>query len=233
MAKDLRSWLSEVAPTTGKSVKYLSEVNFFRDPIRPMYSDPNIFFSPADGVILYQQMVEPNEKVDVKGCNFSVSDLIREPMTEPCLVIGIFMTFFDVHVNRIPYPGILSYAEHEPLTTVNAPMLDVEQGLLDCLKVTPGQYVTHNQRMVNTIHVPSLDMCYYLVQIADYDVDTITPFCLSQLEPVEQCDRFSMIRFGSQVDLIIPHANELRYSFCQNVYDHVEAGTDPLVRIEF
>ena len=44
----------------------------------------------------------------------------------------------------------------------------------------------------------------YLLQIADFDVDSITPFKLAQNRRFDQNQRFSQIRYGSQVDLIVP-----------------------------
>ena len=42
---------------------------------------------------------------------------------KPSLVIGIFMSFYDVHINRIPYGGILKYKSLEPIESTNKPML--------------------------------------------------------------------------------------------------------------
>src|ERR1051326_2950723 len=58
MAKILEEWLeTEVQPLENKSVSWLSQFHFFRDPIRPSYSDLSYFFSPADGIIIYQKVV--------------------------------------------------------------------------------------------------------------------------------------------------------------------------------
>src|SRR5260363_397238 len=85
-------------------------------PSRLTYLDCQYFFSPADGIILYQQVVEPDEcLLDIKGKSYSLRDAIRdESYSQKSLVIGVFMTFFDVHVNRIPYSGRLSYRELDP-----------------------------------------------------------------------------------------------------------------------
>jgi phosphatidylserine decarboxylase len=46
-----------------------------------------------------------------------------------------------------------------------------------------------------------------------------------------QNQRFSMIRYGSQVDLIIPLSEQYLYTPVLGAAMHVEAGLDPLVRI--
>ena len=70
-----------------------------------------------------------------------------------------------------------------------------------------------------------------MLQIADYDVDCITPFSLKQNHPVGQGQRFSTVRYGSQVDLIVPLSPRFDFVTVQNIGDHVEAGVDPLIRL--
>jgi phosphatidylserine decarboxylase len=236
MAESLAEWVAdEVDPYRDKSIAWLSQYHFFRDPFRPTFSDTSYFFSPADGIIIYQSEVEPDEPiVDVKGRRYSVRDVLRDPgYDRPSLVIGIFMTFFDVHVNRVPFPGRLCYRLSDPIDTLNYPMLDIEQGLLDDLRISLGtaSYLHNNQRMVNRIDSLQLPGSYYLVQIADYDVDSITPFELRQHQPVQQGQRFSTIRYGSQVELVIPLAEHYELVPLQAIGDHVDAGIDALVEI--
>ncbi len=218
-----------------KPVSWLSQYHFFRDPIRPTYCDTNYFFSPADGVIIYQKTVRPDEAIlDIKGKSYSLRDALRDDdFAAECLVIGIFMTFYDVHVNRIPFPGRVSYRQLNPIDSYNHPMLDVEKGLLEELRLDARAtgYLHHNQRMVNRVYAPLLGQSYYLLQIADYDVDSITPFELKQNEPADQGHRFSQIRFGSQVDLVVPLSERFDFEPLQETHHHVEAGVDPLVRV--
>jgi phosphatidylserine decarboxylase len=236
MAKELKAWIDdEVAPFKDKPLGWLSSQHFFRDPVRPSYSNTGYFFSPADGVVLYQETVDPSESiVDIKGKSYSLREALRDPQYDKkSLVIGIFMTFFDVHVNRVPYPGRLSYRQLDPIDTLNHPMLEVEESILEDLHVAPSQahYLRHNQRMVNRIRTPDFDDPYYVLQIADYDVDSITPFELKQDHPCLQGQRFSQIRYGSQVDLIIPLSDRHELVPTQAVNSHVEAGIDTLVAV--
>lgn len=236
MVKALREWIADdVLPVRDKSVQWLSQYHFFRDPIRPIYIDPDYFFAPADGVILYQEVVDPEHSViDVKGSAYTLREALRDDtFSQRCLVIGIFMTFYDVHINRVPYSGRLRYRELDAIDTVNRPMLDVEHELLHQLRVPAKgcEYLRHNQRMINRIDVPDLNLSYYLLQIADYDVDCIMPFELGQNNYVDQGHRFSQIRYGSQVDLIIPLSDRYEFTTLCEPEEHVEAGIDPLVHI--
>jgi len=236
MAKGLQEWVeTDVKHQKGKPLKWISEEHFFRDPVRPVFSDCSCFFSPADGILLYQRVVDPDECiVDIKGESYSLRAAMQDDaFDKTSLVIGIFMTMYDVHINRIPYPGVLSYKELDAITTFNQPMLDVERDLVDSLTIdfNKAGYLHNNQRMLNRIYAPDLQQSYYILQIADYDVDRITPFNLKQHVIMPQNRRFSQIRFGSQVDLIIPVSDRYRFEPIQEVGTHVEAGIDPLVSI--
>lgn len=236
MAKKLQDWLeNDVQPYREKSVSWLSQFHFFRDPIRPTYSDLTYFFSPADGIILYQRTLHPDQcLVEIKGRSYSLRDAMRDPAYEPeSLVIGIFMTFFDVHTNRVPYPGSISYTELEPVDTYNHPMLDVEKNILQDLRISQDSldYLHHNQRMLNRIYSPRLGQDYYVLQIADYDVDCIVPYRLKQNQHVAQGQRFSQVRYGSQLDLIVPLSSRFDFEPVQQSGDHVEAGIDPVIRV--
>jgi phosphatidylserine decarboxylase len=236
MAKPLRQWVEQdVQPVRARPLRWLSERYFFRDPMRSVYMDPSYFFAPADGVILYQTCVKGGDGiVDIKGRPYSLQDAMRDPAYDrESLVIGIFMTLFDVHINRIPYPGRLSYVPLPPIETMNRPMLDVEKDLVDALRVdvSRAEFLHTNQRVLNRVHASDLGQSYYMLQIADYDVNTIAPFHLSQNAPVAQGQRFSQIRFGSQVDLVIPLSARHDFATTQDVGTHVEAGVDTLVRI--
>ena len=143
------------------------------------------------------------------------------------------MTFYDVHINRIPYAGRLCYRELDSIDTYNYPMIEVEKDLLEELApyTRNAGYLFNNQRVVNRIFSIDLEQHYYVLQVADYDVDCITPFTLKQNQAFAQNERFSMIRYGSQVDLIIPISGRYTLTPLLDAGMHVEAGVDPLVRI--
>lgn len=236
MAKRLRDWINtDVAEVRDKPLSWLSQHFFFRDPTRPIFSNTSYFYSPADGIVLYQKTVNPDDAiVDIKGKSYSLQDAMRdETYDKESLVIGIFMTFYDVHVNRIPYPGRLSYKELDPIDTNNYPMLNVEKSLIDDLRINTNEleYLHNNQRVLNRVFASDLNQYYYILQVADYDVDSITPFNLKQNQPCAQNERFSQIRFGSQVDLIVPVSD--RFQFIPVIEEglHVEAGIDTLIEI--
>jgi len=70
-------------------------LNFFRDPERITPKSENVVISPADGKILIIKKVIPNEYIN-----------------EPCTQVSIFMSPFNVHVNRIPVNGKVEYLKY-------------------------------------------------------------------------------------------------------------------------
>ncbi|MDQ3761798.1 MAG: phosphatidylserine decarboxylase [Actinomycetota bacterium] len=237
MAQSLEEWIaSDVRVLDDRSPAWLAQHHFFRDPYRPRFVDQSYFFSPADGIILYQKIVKPDSQlVDFKSERYTLQDAMRDSsFHSESLVIGIFMTFFDVHTNRIPYSGYLAYRELEPIGTYNRPMVAMENTILEDLRIdlNKAAYLRQNQRMVNRIYAPRLRQSYYVLQIADYDVDCILPYRLNQNTPFRQGDRFSQIRHGSQVELVIPLTYRYGLEVLQPDGCHVQAGLDPLVRID-
>jgi phosphatidylserine decarboxylase len=112
-------------------------------------------------------------------------------------------------------------------------MLDVEKSILQDLRISPDSldYLHHNQRVLSRIYSPHLAQEYYLLQIADYDVDCIVPYKLKQNQHVVQGQRFSQVRYGSQVELIVPLSSRFDFESVQDTGDHVEAGIDPVIRV--
>ena len=113
-------------------------------------------------------------------------------------------------------------------------MLAIEKDILNAV-INPNnlEYLKYNERMWNKIYSPQLDYTYYLVQIADEDVNVIAPFINDQNSPVSQNERFSLIRWGSQVDLVLPLDDRFNFDLVLENEMHVNAGLDKLVKINF
>ncbi len=234
MAEKLEDWLNgEVAELSKMPVGELSNTFFFRDPIRSTFIDHEHFYSPADGTILYQKIVQPGEQVlEIKGIDYTIQDVMGDKdYNQPSLVIGIFMSFYDVHINRIPYGGVLKYKRLEPIESTNKPMLAVEKDILNKV-INPNNmaYLKYNERMSNQVYVPSLDYTYHIIQIADEDVNVIAPF-KQQGDLCAQNERFSLIRWGSQVDLVLPLDSRYEFKTMLNDTMHINAGLDKLIKI--
>ena len=148
---------------------------FFRDPERVKPDKNNILLSPADGKILF---VGKSKSPD------NLSDNQSKEMQK----ISIFMNVFDVHINRIPISGKISWLKYVPGTFLNA---SIDKSSED------------NERMIIKIEY-SKNKYVYVVQIAGLIARRIK--CdLSENQSVTIGDRFGLIRFGSRVDLYFPN----------------------------
>jgi phosphatidylserine decarboxylase len=143
------------------------------------------------------------------------------------------MSFYDVHINRIPYGGYLSYKAIDAIESMNKPMLATEKDIFNgAINPNNLEYLKYNERMWNKIYSPSLDYTYYLIQIADEDVNVIAPFTTTQNDLFVQNERFSLIRWGSQVDLVLPLDERFDFELCLEDTMHIEAGIDKLIKIK-
>lgn len=239
MAQELEDWINtHVKKFKGIDVKKVYNELFFREECRPIFYDPNTFYSAADGVIIYQRVVKPHEKIlEVKGKKYTLQDIVmnKEMKNINYWVIGTFMTLYDVHVNRAPTSGLLKFKPLDSIESHNLPMIFMEKGIFNNdlnYKTQDHTYLFNNQRMLNTILYLKKRINYHVVQIADLDVDTITHFDTDNPTIIGQGERFSFIRWGSQCDLIVPETKGMKFKFMQKEMTHVQGGIDPLLRIE-
>lgn len=239
----LDEWLvDEVANARARSVGWLSSVYFHRQELRATYIDQSTFFTPADGVVMeaYDKINAKDNMLQAKGCNFTLQDLFQDENLEgDFLVVSVFMTFYSQHLNYMPYSGTRTWEALPPLSTYNKPMLDVEKSLLDGI-VNPAfeeQYLLENERRISTITSPKLGQEYYVMQIADFDVDTIVEFqqnegSCSQYFSQNSC--FGKIQYGSQCILAIPlYEGGLKYKLRKEaaIGNYVKCKRTPLVTV--
>jgi len=205
---------------------------FFRNPQRTPPQEPGIL-SPADGTVVYVRSVEPGEEVVAikQGIRATISDLLREDVDGAKLVIGIFMSPFDVHFNRAPIDGEVSFIRHHPAAAgQNAYMGAMHWRTL--LKREPyyagSVHIVQNERTVTCFEgeYRGSKLPAYVVQIGARTVNGID----SYYRPGDRVARgatFGMIRIGSQVDLIVPR----RTAFEARVRpgDRVRAGETILI----
>lgn len=208
---------------------------FFRDPFRPVHIRPEMFLAPADGIVLY---AHPRVKCDeaivvVKGRKMTPQDLLDDKdYSFDSLCVGIYMTEYDVHVNRCPTAGYLTEVHKTPyLFTHNFSMMLEQEDILEGRGGSQPDmgYMFPNERCIVRTYAPKIRCSYYTVQIAERDVDEIANW---GVECQQQGERFGMVRFGSQVDLVIPlKPGEERFKVLAKVNWHVQAGVDPLVEV--
>lgn len=149
----------------------LFTIYFFRDPPRVSRTGVNEVLSPADGTI-----------IDIRHL-VGGSDMPGRPS----LKISIFMSVFNVHVNRIPVGGIISGIKYNPGRFFSANLDKAsEQNENNCVTLE----AVNGHRIV-------------FVQIAGLIARRIACW-IKEGDDVNAGQRFGLIRFGSRVDLYLP-----------------------------
>ena len=102
----MNPWLFAPPLALAAGFLYWRYVWFFRNPPRVPPPGENIV-SPADGTVVYIRIVKPHQEVVTikQGLSARLTDIVREDLDQPKLSIGIFMSPFNVHYNRIPLAG--------------------------------------------------------------------------------------------------------------------------------
>jgi phosphatidylserine decarboxylase len=145
---------------------------FFRDPIRRTPEDDRIVVSPADGIITAVDMAAPPPELGLGA--------------EPRQRISVFLSVFNVHVNRVPIGGTISRVAYTPGKFLNADLDKASQ---------------YNER--NSLVIDGRMGQVAVVQIAGLIARRIVCW-------TEEGDfalpgaRFGLIRFGSRLDVYLP-----------------------------
>jgi phosphatidylserine decarboxylase len=150
---------------------------FFRDPIRTTPRGPGMIVAPADGLVTLIVKVPPPRELVGEGA------LSPEPVTR----VSIFMSVFDVHINRAPIGGTISRVVYISGKFLNADLDKASE---------------ENERQ--HILVEDKDgMKIGFTQIAGLVARRIVPF-VKPGDIVAGGQRVGLIRFGSRVDVYLP-----------------------------
>lgn len=146
---------------------------FFRDPERVTPEIKDVVVSPADGIVQMITKVKAPEELDMGGEEFTR--------------VSVFMSVFNVHVNRVPAEGTITKAVYVPGKFLNATLdkasKDNERQLL-AMKTVSGKEIV-------------------FVQIAGLIARRILCFAKPG-DKYKAGERFGLIRFGSRLDVYLP-----------------------------
>jgi phosphatidylserine decarboxylase len=167
-------------------------VAFFRDPERPAPPDSNLIVAPADGTVM--DIVESDE-----------SQVLKTKLRR----VGIFLSIFDVHTNRAPIDGRVSYRQHR-------------EGL--CLDARRADCSEKNESMTWAFENPRITIV--VRQITGAIARRIVAW--AQIgDELKKGERFGMIRFGSRTELYLP----LNAEVLVKTGDHVLGGSTIIARL--
>jgi len=159
---------------------------FFRDPERTIPSTPGAVVSPADGKVTH------------------IGQIVQDGT--PYLRISIFLSVFDVHVNRSPIGGVIRQVRYQKGKFLNA------MGAASAVE---------NEQNVVTVEGESQSVTFK--QIAGLLARRIV-FTKKAGDRVERGERVGMIKFGSRVDVLL----DASVSVQVEVGNHVKGGSSVL-----
>ena len=176
---------------------WLFVLSFFRDPHRAIPSDSNAFVSPADGTVTH---VGETSDPDFPGGR--------------AFTISIFLSVFNVHVNRVPRTGRVASLRYYPGEFLDARAADCavrnEQFWIDLTDAQTGGLIR-------------------VKQISGAIARRIVCW-LKPNEDVRAGERLGMIKFGSRTEISVPL--ELVQEALVRVGDTVHGGSTILLRMK-
>jgi len=168
-----RPWLARTALAAAGASAF-----FFRHPARVAPSTPGAVVAPADGTVCLADEAVPPAELGLGSA--------------PLPRISVFLSVFDVHVQRVPISGIVDSVQHTPGKFLSADLPEAsEQNERTCLRLR-----TEAGEQLGVVQIAGL--------IARRIVCDVAPG-----EPVTIGQTYGLIRFGSRVDVYLPAGTAL------------------------
>ncbi|MDX2173375.1 MAG: phosphatidylserine decarboxylase family protein [Bacteroidota bacterium] len=150
-------------------------LQFFRDPKRTFTTGDNLIIAPADGKVVVIEETTENEYFKDKR-----------------LQVSIFMSPLNVHINRYPIAGNVSFFKYHPGKFLAA--------------WEPKSSTDNERTTVVVKHAKGTEILFR--QIAGALARRIVWYC-KQGDTAAQCQQMGFIKFGSRVDLFLPIGTKL------------------------
>lgn len=165
------------------TIVILAFISFFRIPHRDFRIENNKIIAPADGRVVVIEQVEEHEYFKDKR-----------------IQVSIFMSPANVHVNRSPVSGVVTYQKYHP-----------------------GQYLVawhpksseKNER--NTVVIEHQDGIEILIRQIAGKLARKIRYYVSEGDSIDQANEFGFIKFGSRVDLFLPLGTTIDVDLKQKV----------------
>lgn len=173
-------------------------LSFFRDPYRVIPVDPKVMLSPADGTITDIEIVENDPSFPHKAMR-----------------IGIFLSIFNVHINRAPCAARVGEIKYKPGQFKNA------------MSPTSGRVNESNDVRMTRLDEPKDEIMVRQISGAIARRIVCEP---KTGDTLAQGQQFGMLKFGSRTELYVSIRDNLK---CQvQLGDKVQAGLTVLVKYE-
>jgi phosphatidylserine decarboxylase len=181
-------------PFAALSLVELEIITFFRDPERVIPADPNVLVSPADGTVTHIEEVD-------------------EPDFGKAVRISIFLSIFNVHVNRCPRDAEVTNVRYFP-----GEYLDARN---------PDSAVRNEQLWIDMIE-PVSKRPIRVKQISGAIARRIVCW-LKVGDTLKKGERIGMIKLGSRTDVLIPAGSAIEVRV--KIGDKVAGGATVLLRL--
>ena len=168
---------------------------FFRDPERVVPQADNVILSPADGIVSLIRECEPPLELQIDDGS-GLPGLPTGPVTR----VSIFMSVFDVHINRTPVGGTVRRVVYIPGRFVSAELDKASE---------------ENERQ-HLLVERSDGLRIGFTQIAGLVARRIVPF-VKPGDILAKGQRVGLIRFGSRVDVYLPAGTDPKVLIGQTV----------------
>ena len=180
---------------------------FYRDPKRITPAKKGIIVSPADGRIIYIRKIEAGKiPLSIKGKhNIPLEELAKVDLLKSGYIIGIVMSILNVHKTRSPISGKIILNKHT-------------RGKFLSLKTSESEVM--NER--NTVIIDNAHFKVGVVEIASRLVRRIDSY-IAEGDSVNIGKKIGMIKFGSQVDIILPEIQGIMIVVAEG--EEVRGGT--------
>jgi phosphatidylserine decarboxylase len=173
-------------------------LTFFRDPHREVPPDNNLLLAPADGRITDIELTEEKDFINA-----------------PALRIGIFLSIFDVHINRAPCEAKVEKITYRQGKYQNA--------------MNPSSGGVNESNDIALLRTDSPHDRIIVRQISG----AIARRIVCRAQPGRQLasgEKFGMIKFGSRTELYVPAGENTKCLV--KIGDKVNAGLTPIIRYE-
>ncbi|MDZ7370026.1 MAG: phosphatidylserine decarboxylase [candidate division KSB1 bacterium] len=171
----------------------LFSIYFFRDPLRMPPNDPLAIVSPCDGTVIEIEKVEEPEYMQAKAER-----------------ISIFMSVFNVHVNYVPYRGVVEF-----------------------MRYVHGRYYRADlpQASKHNVHILTGVLTPYGKMVFKQSTGAIARRLVNHLkigDQVQTGQKFGIIKFGSRMEVYLPACAKVNVK----IGDKVTAGVSVIARID-
>jgi phosphatidylserine decarboxylase len=173
-------------------------LSFFRDPYRVCPKEANLLLSPADGEVTDIEIVKENDFIG-----------------ERAIRIGLFLSIFDVHINRAPCNAKVTRISHKKGQYKNA--------------ASPESGRVNQSNDLYIIRTDSPKDRLIVRQISGAIARRIV-CATKEGQELSGGEKFGMIKFGSRTELYVPARANTKCLV--QTGDKVKAGITPLIRYE-